>query len=187
MPLQRVMAATHSVSAVLIHRIHGAPRTVALTTSHAGAVRAGWCVISTKRSITIWLAVLILPSLPAAITRPAHGDHAQAVNGEFARQNQHDDPARQRPALDEHHHGGEVEQLVRDGVDELAEIGNQVAGAGDMAVKIIRQGSDGEHGSGEQIANEGLREHQRHHHRNQRDAQERQFVGQVHAITPVRS
>ena len=116
-----------------------------------------------------------------------HGDHAQAVNGEFTRQNQHDDPARQRPALNEHHHGGEVEQLVRDGVDELAEIGNQVAGAGDMAVKIIRQGSDGEHGGGEQIANEGLREHQRHHHRNQRDAQERQFVGQVHAITPVRS
>ena len=70
MPLQRVMAATHSVSTVLIHRIHGAPRTVAFTTSHAGAVRAGWCVISTKRSITIWLAVLILPSLPAAITRP---------------------------------------------------------------------------------------------------------------------
>ena len=79
---------------------------------------------------------------------------AQAADHDLAQQD-HDcriQAAERQPAEPGHHHqGGADQQLVGDRVEHPAEIGELLAGAGDVAVEIVRDTGCDEDQAGEQI------------------------------------
>ena len=113
---------------------------------------------------------------------PGGGYHAEAADDEFPGDEHHAHPGIHAVLRGEEHHGRGNQQLVRHGVHQLAEIGDEVAAAGDAAVEHVRDGRTHEDEGGGQLGPARLHADEGAHDRYQRDAQERQLIGQVHAL-----
>ena len=115
------------------------------------------------------------------------GHHAEAGDGELAGQN---DAEHHRAAHAVPHHVDEShrrQQLVGQRVSELAEVGDHVPLAGQMAVEEVGEAGHGEDEAGDKVVprvvarRDILAERDEdHEHRHQQDAGQSEFIGQIH-------
>ena len=115
--------------------------------SPSGAVPSGEVNSISNMTAAIWLTVFDLAE-PAGGDDPARTgrDEPEAADGELAREHDDAHPRRHAPLSDQHDQRGHHQQLVRDRVDELAEVGHEVAPARDLAVEEVGGRGDAEHG-----------------------------------------
>ena len=106
----------------------------------------------------------------------AGGDRAQPGDQEFARGDDDNDPRRKQRLRGEDHQDGDDHELVRERIEELAELGHEVAAAGDPSVERVGRGG-GDVGDGADLVVVGEIDRQEGaDHRDQEDAQDRQLV-----------
>lgn len=108
------------------------------------------------------------------------GDEPYRGHGELA---ENDDDQWDRAAqseLDKAHQHGDHEDLVGERIGEFAEVGDQVIAAGDLAVERVGDRSRSEQQSRRGEVEREVDQDRRDHERHQNDAQDRQFIRQVH-------
>ena len=112
----------------------------------------------------------------------ADGDLADACDEEFAREDDDGDPGGEHAVFDEDDESGGDEDFIGEGIEEFAEVGDEVAGAGDGAVEVVGDGGgcEDEQGDAEGVG-EGEMETGHEHHR-QNQTGEGKLVGEVHGV-----
>ena len=125
-----------------------------------------WKTIHTQRA-TIVEKVLTLPDQPA---------QPKSRNCEFAGQNDHQRPGGHERPLAEDAHCGDDQQLVRQRVKELAEVGDLVVVPGDVAVHKVGQACHDKESEGQKLEpgvgraqKQSRHERGDHHHTHDRD------------------
>jgi hypothetical protein len=113
---------------------------------------------------------------------PARGHVAQPGHGDLAADHDHHHPGRHRVHLDQGQERGRGEQLVRDGVEEDAELRDLVAAPREVAVQVVGEDGDAEdRGAEEQpLRRARAREEHDHEHGHEEDAEDGEGVGEVH-------
>jgi len=110
----------------------------------------------------------------------ADGDLADAGDEELAREDDDGDPGGEHAVFDEDDEGGGDENFIGEGIEEFAEIGDEVALPGDGAVEVVGDGGGGEDEEGDA---EGVGEGEMetgHEHQRQNQTGDGELVGQVH-------
>ena len=72
------------------------------------------------------------------------GDQSETADDEFSGDNDDDDPGRDPAQLDQADHTGDGQDLVRERIHELSEVGDQIVLSRNIAIQKICQGSDDE-------------------------------------------
>src|SRR6184192_612095 len=81
----------------------------------------------------IWVMVLVLRS--GADVTLSRGDRAKDRDDQLAREDHNDDPRCDEPLLDQHDQDGQHKQLVRERIQEFAEVAHGAATARELAVQ----------------------------------------------------
>ena len=107
------------------------------------------------------------------------GRDPQAADRELARDDHHRHPARHPVEADQRDQRGRDHQLVRHRVHHLAERGDRLPRAGDVAVQPVRERGDREHDRGDRRAARRLDRERHDQNRHQQDADQRERVREV--------
>jgi len=115
------------------------------------------------------------------------GDHAQAADGKFPRDDDEHQPGRHPAPADENHHAGRHEQLICQRIEEFAEVADLIVMPGDIAVQEVGDAGDDEHSHSrpaQPFRPAGRQKHQDHIHRDQHHTDKGNFTRSRHCILP---
>ena len=110
------------------------------------------------------------------------GDGAQPRDHQLTADDQDDDPRFSPAEGAEHDEHGTDEDLVRQGIKELAHAGDHVVAPGHITVGPVRDGSGNECQRGQHTGHRALEIQQHDDERNQQHAQQRQFIRKIEHI-----